>query len=146
MNESLEIRTRLDILQKQKLDIDAAIDKAKRKAKANGVYANRQEFNDMLQKSKSLGVRISRLQTELAVALKAERVAAASSFENTFVSKARELLREAEFHRIMDATYEACNMVPPKRSPKAPEVTPALPLAQPESRMRRFFKTLIGAN
>jgi len=104
--KSQKIRAELNQLQRDKDNIQSQIDNAKRQARAEGIYSDRDWLQRAESAARTKGRQIAQLQVELGAAVKAERRQVGESFERTFMSVAKKLLPEPVYLEIMKQTSE----------------------------------------
>lgn len=102
--KSEQIRAVLLKLQAYKDAIDEQVKIAKRKAMADGVWADPDWLRRAEHAARMAGRRIQKVQAELGIALKEERKPQQDSFERAFIKKAREILPRPLYEQILSET------------------------------------------
>lgn len=107
---SEQIRQKIKKLQANKDEIQRQVDEAKRRARAEGIYADAQWMTSAEHALRITGRKIGELQTMLGEARKAERKASDAEgqrFERIFMIKSREILPRSLYEQIMSEATEA---------------------------------------
>lgn len=105
--DTSRIRDTMFHLECEKSDIEFQTDAAKRKARAEGQYADHEWLTKAEYAARKKGLQIRALQTALGRRRELEKEQSLHRLERLFIDQARRLLSEAEFGKIMDAAINA---------------------------------------